>query len=510
MDKSISSKARKEMLNSIRQKYQSSNWNDKKKLLDGFVLASGYDRKYAIKLLNSKLCKGSRNITNKRGRKPFYDESVIQVLKQLWNASNQICSKRIIPFIPELLESLERHGHLVINDITRHKVLTISSSTFDRLLKAERKDVKQGISTTTSGTLLKNQIKVRTFTDWNEKEPGFFEADLVAHCGTTVTGAFMNTLVMTDIVTTWTECIPLIRKSADDVILGLDTAKKLLPFNILGFDVDNGCEFINYDVMEYCTKNKITFTRSRAYKKNDQAHVEQKNGSIVRRLIGYERYEGEVAWEALSRLYAVLRLYINFFQPTLKLESKMRKGSKTIKKYEQAKTPYQRVIQSEHISQTTKDILTRQYLQLDPVTLMSEISKLQNELWKLSWSGDIMPVIDDALDSKEAVVSLNEVDRHRKLPKTSKKRAYRTRSNPFESVQNEIRFEMEIKPNVTAKEILERLMSKYPNKFYEGHIRTLQRRMSELRKEFNQRELKYDQIMVNKRFMVTNPVENIL
>ena len=206
-------------------------------MLNTFVITTGYERKHATKLLNGK---NQRAVTpNKRGNAARYGEEVVKVLELLWHASNRICSKRLVPFIPELLAILERRGHLCISDALRTQVLSVSAATFDRLLQPIRRHSGVGISTTQTGTQLKNQIRVRTFADWNEQKPGFFECDLVAHCGDTAMGTFLNTLVMTDIVTTWTECIGLIKKSADDVILGFDTASQLLPYPILGLDVDN-------------------------------------------------------------------------------------------------------------------------------------------------------------------------------------------------------------------------------------------------------------------------------
>ena len=149
---------------------------------------------------------------------------------------------------------------------------------------------------------------MRTFADWDDVTPGFVEADLVAHCGGNTNGAFLNTLVLVDICTGWLECMPLLRKSAQDVIDGLRVADELLPFIMQGLDTDCGSEFINYDVLDYCEDKHITFTRARTHRKNDQAHVEEKNGSVVRRLVGYDRFEGRKAWEALAQLYRVLRM----------------------------------------------------------------------------------------------------------------------------------------------------------------------------------------------------------
>mgnify|MGYP002467941405 CR=1 FL=1 len=348
--------SKREMLSAIRDRYNKADKRLKQQILDGFVLATSYDRKYAIKLLN-KTDNTNQPPASKKGRPPYYDEPVIKVLEMIWHASNQICSKRIVPFIPEFLASLERHGHLVIADCIKDKVLSVSPATFDRLIKAEKTQVAKGVTTTKNGGILKTQIKVRTFSDWNETKPGFFECDLVAHCGQSTEGQYINTLVITDIVTTWTECIPIIRKSSDDVILGLNAAKEILPCEILGLDCDNGAEFINYALVDYCAQNNITFTRSRAYKKNDQAHVESKNGSIVRRLIGYDRFEGRTAFSVLTELYAKIRLYVNFFQPSLKLASKAREQSKVTRKYEKAKTPYQRVLLNSCTPESTKSCL---------------------------------------------------------------------------------------------------------------------------------------------------------
>ena len=206
------------------------------------------------------------------------------MLLTVWYAANQICSKRLVPFIPELVASLEKFGHLSLTVSMRQQLLSISSASVDRLLKVERQQTKKGLSTTKPGSLLKKQIQVHTFMDWDEVIPGFCEADLVAHCGDRVNGTFLNTLVLTDITSGWTEFLALLKRSEADVIAALKIAQKLLPFPLLGLDTDNGSEFINYELLKFCKSQQITFTRSRAYRKNDQAHVEEKNGSIVRRL----------------------------------------------------------------------------------------------------------------------------------------------------------------------------------------------------------------------------------
>ena len=508
MNKLMSFGARQEMLASIQQNYKEADAKLKKKILEGFVAATRYDRKHAIKLLNNKFVHPTKK--KKRGRPPKYDEAVVKVLEMLWDVGNQICSKRLVPFIPDLITSLEQHGHLHLTKEIKELVLSVSPATFDRLLRCERIKNGRGLTTTKAGTLLKNHITIRTFADWNEQIPGFFECDLVAHCGETTMGIFLNTLVVTDIITTWTECIALFKKSANDVILGLDTSRKLLPFAMLGLDVDNGSEFINYDLFDYCKENSITFTRSRPYKKNDQAHVEQKNGSIVRRLVGYDRYEGEAAWEVMCELYSILRLYINFFQPTLKLIDKVRIGSKTIKKYDKAKTPYQRVLVCEHIAQETKNKLIEQYKKLDPIALKIKLSALQKKLWALSWNQDIKTA--DEINSAKTDITLlpSEAKFYRKTKKPSRPHDWKTRTHPLDKVMDFVELEIKLNPNTDAKIILKKLMEKYPDEFCKSHLRTLQRHVGKFRAKESRREKKYQELMVNNKNMTTATLRAII
>ncbi len=315
----MSLSARREMLDGVRNAYNKAAKPEKTKILDGFAAATGYDRKYAIQLLSKKPNFTSAKSPPKRPGAQVYDEQFVHALTIVWNTANQICSKRLVPFIPNLVSAMERHGHLRVTQEIRDKLLKVSPATVDRLLQTERRRHAGGISHTKTGTLLKNKIQVRTFADWDDVSPGFFEIDLVAHCGGDPNGAFLNTLTMVDVTTGWLECMPLIKKSASDVIAGINVARKLIPFDVKGLDTDGGSEFINYELLDYCETNEITFTRARTHKKNDQAFVEEKNGSVVRRLVGYSRYQGTKAWEALANFYHVLRQYINFFQPSLKL-----------------------------------------------------------------------------------------------------------------------------------------------------------------------------------------------
>jgi hypothetical protein len=206
----------------------------------------------------------------------------------------------------------------------------------------------------------------------------------VAHCGESTHGEYLHSLTLTDITTTWTECLALRNRGQHTVHAAIVQARTRLPFPLLGLDSDNGTEFINDLLLRYCQQEQLTFTRSRPYKKNDQAHVEQKNWSIVRQTVGYDRYEGHRACDALAALYEVVRLYTNFFQPSMKLHSKERLGSKVKKTYDTTRTPYQRVLESEQVRQESKDRLQAQYRTLNPVALLRHIEQRQASLWKLA------------------------------------------------------------------------------------------------------------------------------
>jgi hypothetical protein len=507
MIKLMSLTARRELLASVRQRYSAATWLEKGKILDGFVAATDYERKYACRLLSSDKLTSPRR---KRTSPQLYDEQVRQALIAVWCAANKICSKRLVPFLPQLITVMEKHGHLRLSVDVRKRLLKISASTVDRMLSSERECLRQGISTTRPGSLLKHQIQVRTFADWDDVIPGFIEADLVAHCGGNTNGQFLNTLTLVDICTGWLELMPLLRKSAKDVIEGLRVAEDLLPFRLQGLDTDCGSEFINYDVLNYCEENNITFTRARTHRKNDQAHVEEKNGSVVRRLVGYDRYQGMKAWEALTQLYCVLRKYINFFQPSLKLLEKERRGAKVSKKYDSAKTPFQRVLLSEHVEQPTKNLLTQEYEALDPVALLAQIERLQDQLWQHSCSKtnicepELIVTIDDMADTTvtktEATTAASRYYRSsRKIDLRCSPRTWRTRIDPFEKTWDEIRLRLELMPETTATDLICWLMSKYPDEYALKQTRTLQRRIAQWRLEQEGQEKKMRALIFTKK-----------
>ncbi len=263
----------------------------------------------------------------------------------------------------------------------------------------------------------------------------------MAHCGDDPSGSFLNTLVMVDISTGWLECMPLMKKSAADVINGFNVARSLMPFPLLGLDTDGGSEFINYEVLDYCESNEITFTRSRAYKKNDQAFVEEKNGSVVRRLVGYDRFEGPKAWSALARSYGLLRKYVNFYQPSVKLIKKTRTGARISKKYDKALTPYQRILISTNVSQDVKNELQTVYLTLDPVSMMAQLKVLQTHLMSFAWNinGINDPASQGAIEEKTVLTALKATAQEqlayfrfeKPKDKRSLPRTWRTRKDPL-------------------------------------------------------------------------------
>ena len=262
-------------------------------------------------------------------------------------------------------------------------MLTLSAATADRLLAGARRAAgRRGIATTKPGALLKQQVPLRTFVGWDDAAPGCVEADLVAHCGPQAAGAFLHTLVLTDVATGWIECLPLLTRSHDAVIGALGQARQLLPFPLLVLDIDNGPEFLNYELLGYCEREGITFTRGRAYRKNAQCFVEQKNGVIVRQLVGYDRFEGADAYRQLAEVYRALRLYVNFFQPSMKLLEKRREGGALHRRYDRAQTPRQRLLASGVLDPASAERLVGIFHALDPVRLRRQLEALLDALWR--------------------------------------------------------------------------------------------------------------------------------
>jgi len=390
----LTMKEKKKFTAVMAPEYQRVRKKEKGRILEQFVKATGYNRCYAAHVLKTHgkriwvdtgtvIVADVRKRTSRKKEK-LYDGSVIAALKEVWEIMDFICGKRLAPVLKEIIPRLIRFGELKVSDEVRAKLIEISPSTIDRVLASERKKYKiKGRANTKPGTLLKNQIPVRTFSDWDDKRPGFVEIDLVGHEGGNSSGEFLYTLDVTDVATGWTETQAVKNKARQWVFEALKDIRERLPFPLLGIDSDNGGEFINEHLYNYCQNEKITFTRTRSYRKNDNCFVEQKNYSVVRRAVGYARYDTPEQQAVINDLYMELRFYTNFFQPSMKRIGTIRNGSKVTKKYDKALTPYRRVLASADVSDSDKAKLMALYRNLNPADLKRRITKLQQKLLRL-------------------------------------------------------------------------------------------------------------------------------
>ena len=391
----LTMRERKKTAAVVAGRYQKARKKDKGIILDEFVKLTGYTRRYASHVLIShgrQLRINERYVlqldvkkTASRKKPKVYDAAVLKALTEIWYIMDCICGKRLAPALKDVVRRLERCREIRISEEVRQKLSRISPASIDRLLAKERKRYQiKGRGNTKPGTLLKNQIPIRTFSDWNEQKPGFVEIDLVGHDGGDSHGDFAQTLDVTDVCTTWTETEAVRNKAQAWVFEALKDIKGRMPFALLGIDSDSGGEFINNQLYRYCQQEKITFTRSRSYRKNDGCFVEQKNYSVVRRAVGYLRYNTEEELLTLKELYRYLRLYTNFFQPTMKLIEKIRTGSKVTKKYDKAQTPYRRVLACHDVPDDKKQALKKLYATLNPAQLKRQITRLPQKLYKLN------------------------------------------------------------------------------------------------------------------------------
>ena len=377
----ISMAARREVLAAVNERYLSASRTQKGRILDELCAVTGWHRKHAMRALGRQGAAKPEEARKPSSRKRRYDATIEDAVRALWEASDRLCGKRLVVMIPSLLPALERHGRLKLDDAGRQRLLAVSAATIDRML-GPTKIAAAGGRRRRAGfhSAIRREVPIRTFNDWNDPQPGFLEVDMVAHGGVSVAGSFIQTLTMVDVATGWTECLPLVQRDGSLVVEALKRAQSLFPWLLRGVDFDNDSAFMNEVVVPWCRQQKIEVTRSRAYKKNDQAFVEQKNGSIVRRLIGYGRFEGVETAQAMGRLYAAARLYVNFFLPSFKLAEKRREGAKIIKRYHDPLTPYERALRHSQVPAIVKRRLRVQYRMLDPVALLAEIRAVQQEL----------------------------------------------------------------------------------------------------------------------------------
>jgi hypothetical protein len=388
-------KERRVLTKAMCERYRKARKNVKGRILDEYVEATGQTRCYARWLLRNHgrqvevrpgvRLEGDARLRPIRKKKRIYGPEVLGPLKKLWVMTDYLCGKRLKPALPGLMERLEACKEMRFTKTVRARLLQISPATIDRLLKPERaKHTLKNRGRTKPGTLLKHQIPIRTFSDWQDTKPGFLEIDLVAHDGGVSSGDHCFTLDATDVASGWTEQAAVRNKAEMHVFAGIEALRARLPFPILGLDSDNGGEFINHHLLRYCTAEKLTFTRSRPYQKNDTCYVEQKNWSVVRRFVGYARYESEDACRVLNALYLVLRDYTNFFLPSLKLKEKTRDGAHISRHYYPARTAYQQLLQSPDVDSVIKRRLQTRYNSLNPAALHREIQRLQKKLLTLT------------------------------------------------------------------------------------------------------------------------------
>lgn len=478
--------ARDELVAAIAGRYAQGDRAERGRILDEFAAVTGFHRKHAMRLLRA------GQVNRRRGPRPgrrIYDEAVREALIVVWEASDRICGKRLRPLLPILVEAMERHGHLQLVPEVRARLLAMSAATIDRALR----DIRRQAGTATRrrsapSAAIRRSVPLRTFNDWDDPPPGFVEADLVAHSGPVTRGSFVQTLVLTDIATGWTECAPLLVREQRLLTEVLGELRKLLPFPLLGLDTDNDSVFMNETVRDYCKQAGIEFTRCRPYRKNDQAWVEQKNGAVVRRTIGYRRFEGLEAAAALARLYAAMRLFVNFFQPSFKLASKARDGALVRKRYHPPATPCQRLMADPRTSEKVRHRVQELRSMLDPVRLLKEIRAVQQQLVDIAdrpglgeTAKPTSPTLEEFLSGLRTAWREGEV-RPTSVAKAKPKRS-RRRPDPFAAVTVELRGWFEAEPWHTSRELLERLQAQRPGVYPDGQLRTLQRRLKEWRRE---------------------------
>lgn len=350
-------------------------------MLNELCELTGWTRRHARRALTE----APKDPKSRQPKPKIYGEDVLEPLRFVWATLNGPSGKRLAPFMKHVVEALERHGELEVNPEIRPKLLSISAATIDRSLAPDRQRLRmKGRQGTKPGSILKRQIPIRTFTEWDDQRPGFCETDLVGHDGGSSGGEFCQTLDLVCIATGWTEMRALKNKAQRWVLEALKEIREVLPFELLGLDCDNGGEFINFELYRYCEQEAITFTRSRPYRKNDNCFIEQKNWPVIRQQVGYARYDTPEELNALRDLYVPLRLYVNFFQPQMRLVSKTRQGAKVAKRFDLPQTPYQRVLGSRHVTEDVKHALTATYLQLNPAQLKRDIIACQDQLLELS------------------------------------------------------------------------------------------------------------------------------
>jgi hypothetical protein len=480
----VSMAMRRELVEAVGERYCAADRAGKSRILDEFVAVTGLHRKHAMRILRQKPPPRS----TVRPERRIYTEAVQTALIMLWEASDRLCGKRLRPLIPILIGSMENHGHLDLDPAIKAKLLQMSAATIDRALRTVREASPKARRRGVAATALRRSVPVRTFTDWEDPAPGHMEADLVSHSGPVAKGSWAWTLTLTDVATGWTECAPLLVREQTLLVAVLSEVRKLMPFPLLGFDSDNDSVFINETLRDYCAATGVAFTRCRPYRKNDQAWVEQKNGSVVRRLVGYRRFEGLETARVLGELYATSRLFVNFFQPSFKLAEKQRDGAKVYKRYHAPATPYQRLLDEPRTSEQTRQQLQETAAKLDPVRLLRDIRAAQQKLVVLAdtvapaaTAEGAQPSLDAFLSSLKTLWQDGEA-RPTATDKPPQKRG-RRRPDPLVEVTDQLKTWFMEEPWRSGRELLEKLQADAPDDYPENLLRTVQRRLKGWRSE---------------------------
>jgi hypothetical protein len=499
----ISMGARREVVSVVAERYRSAKRAEKGRILDELCATTGWHRKHAVRALRRHATVRPGEVPASRGRRRRYGATIKEALTALWEASDRVCGKRLKVMIPTLLPALEQHGRLKLGEGDRDLVLAISSATIDRLL-GDVKVSASGGKRRRAGfySAIRREVPIRTFNDWNSPPPGYCEVDMVAHGGTSVAGSFIQTLTMVDVATGWTECLPLVTRDGSLVVEAMKHVQSLFPWLLRGVDFDNDSAFMNDTVVPWCRGQKLEVTRSRAYQKNDQAFVEQKNGAVVRRLMGYGRFEGVETARVMVRLYAAARLYVNFFQPSFKLKEKRREGAKVIKRYHAPSTPCERALAHPKLAEAVKQRLRDQYRTLDPVALLAEIRTAQEELgnrvdrragdargWQRAGKSTALRPLQSSTPDTVAFAKTLGTTIEAGDPRATHrrpKRAYKTRvrmPSKLDPHVATIKDWLAAEPQLTALTIVGRLSEKHPEQFGTKQHSIVQRLLRALRKK---------------------------
>jgi hypothetical protein len=502
----ISMGARHEVLSAVAERYRSAGRVEKGRILDALCRTTGWHRKHAVRALRRRVADKAVETPAPRERKRRYGATIKDALTALWEASDRVCGKRLVVMIPTLVPALEQHGRLQLDEGEQAQLLAVSAATIDRML-SDVKVAAAGGRRRRAGfySAIRREVPIRTFNDWKDPAPGFCEVDMVAHGGASVAGSFIQTLTMVDVATGWTECLPLVNRDGSLVVEAIKRAQSLFPWLLRGVDFDNDSAFMNEVVIPWCRGQKLEVTRSRAYKKNDQAFVEQKNGAVVRRLMGYGRFDGAETARVMARLYAAARLYVNFFQPSFKLKEKRREGAKVIKRYDDPSTPYQRALAHPMVAEAVKERLRAQYRTLDPVALLAEIRSAQEELGNRIDRRAAGGMLREAVPAKSDVVVRSATteptaftrrlgnDLARGEPRATHrrpKRRYKKRIRMPSKLDPHVALIegwLAAEPQLTAIAIVGRLADLHPDQFGKKQHSTVQRLLRALRRAAAQR-----------------------